>query len=308
MIDLSIVIPVYNGASSIQRLVHQLQNLKIDDQIEIILVNDNSPDSSWEKILSIEPVNNTRLVKINLSKNFGEHNAVMAGYAHAKGNFIINIDDDFQNPPSEVIKVYQYAKSNPDLDVVYTFYDTKKHHFIRNIGSKFTNYISGFVIDKPKDLYLSSFRCINKYIVDKITQYNGPYPYIDGLILQFTSRIGKIKVDHHQREDGRSGYTLRKLVRLWLAMFLNFSVLPLRFSSMMGFSLSFLGVIMAIIAVIDRFYSDVPSGWASIMSGIMIFSGAQLVMLGIIGEYLGRLYLTTAGKPQHSICEIIESD
>ncbi len=305
MIDLSIVIPVYNGSGSIVKLVQTLGELPVEGRLEIILVNDKSPDDSWEKIQSIKVPDHVRLVKANLAKNYGEHNAVMAGYALSTGNFIINIDDDFQNPPAEVMKVYHYAKANPDLDVIYTHYDEKKHHFFRNLGSAFTNFVAGLVIDKPKDLYLSSFRCINRFVCDKIITYSGPYPYVDGLILQFTSRIGKIRVEHHERAEGASGYTLRKLIRLWLAMFLNFSVFPLRFSSMLGFSLSFLGLIMTGVAVYDRLYSDVPSGWASIMAGLMIFSGAQLIMLGIIGEYLGRLYLTNAGKPQHSIRDVV---
>lgn len=307
MIDLSIIIPVYNGSNSIVNLVETLGKLIVNERIEIVLVNDSSKDDSWQKIKSIVPSKTVSLIRINLARNFGEHNAVMAGYAHANGNFIINIDDDFQNPPSEVIKLYEFAKNHPELDVVYTYFENKQHPFLRNIGSQFTNFVAGLVIDKPKDLYLSSFRCINRHTAKTILKYAGPYPYIDGLILQNTSRMGRIRVDHQVRKSGTSGYTLRKLIRLWLAMFLNFSIFPLRFSSMLGFGLSALGLIMTAITIFDRFYSYTPLGWASIMAGLMVFSGAQLIILGIIGEYVGRLYLTANGKPQYNICEIITS-
>lgn len=300
MIALSIVIPVYNGARSIERLVNELATLRIEGGVEVLLVNDCSPDESWEVIQRICAAAPMPVIAIDLARNFGEHNAVMAGYASSSGKYIINIDDDFQNTPAEVERLYKYAVENEHLDVVYTFYPRKQHSLVRNLGSKFNNAVANVLLEKPKWLYLSSFRCVNRFLCDRVLMYTGPYPYIDGLILENTQRIGRLKVEHAPRAEGTSGYTFRKLVRLWLIMFVNFSVMPLRFSSVVGLVFSGAGFLMAIYAVVDRFRNDTPEGWASIVSVILVFAGIQLLILGLIGEYLGRLYLMQKGKPQYS--------
>jgi len=307
MTALSIVIPVFNGAKTIERLVNELATLQIDGGVEVILVNDCSPDKSWEVIQHIISSAPLRVIGIDLARNFGEHNAVMAGCGIASGNFIINIDDDFQNTPAEVERLYRYALANSQLDVVYTFYSRKQHSFMRNLGSNFNNAVANVLLDKPKWLYLSSFRCINRFLCDRILIYTGPYPYIDGLILENTQRIGRLQVEHAPRAEGTSGYTLRKLVRLWLVMFVNFSVMPLRFSSVIGLIFSAAGFLMAVYAVVDRFTNDTPEGWASIVSVILVFAGIQLLILGLIGEYLGRLYLMQKGKPQFSVRTLLRS-
>ena len=304
MIGLSVVIPVYRGADSIGRLVRELATIDIAGGLELILVNDDSPDASGEIIKALVDEVSIPVVAIDLSRNFGEHNAVMAGLSVARGRHIINIDDDFQNPPSEVKKLHEYARLHPELDVVYTFYATKKHNRFRNLGSRFTNWVAGFLLDKPKGLYLSSFRCINAFVRDRIITYRGPYPYIDGLILQTTQRIGSLQVRHNERTQGQSSYTLRKLGRLWIAMFVNFSVMPLRASSLLGFGISLLGLIVTILAIVEWLLGSTPQGWASLMAALLVFSGVQLVMLGLVGEYLGRLYLTASGRPQFVVREV----
>jgi glycosyltransferase involved in cell wall biosynthesis len=304
MIGLSVVIPVYRGAQSIGPLVRELAKLDIAGGMELILVNDDSPDNSAEVIRSLVDEMDVPVIAIDLARNFGEHNAVMAGLSVARGEHIINIDDDFQNPPSEVKKLHDYARQHAELDVVYTFYPIKKHSLFRNLGSRFTNWVAGFVLEKPKSLYLSSFRCINAFVRDRIISYQGPYPYIDGLILQTTQRIGTLQVLHNERTQGESNYTVRKLGRLWIAMFVNFSVMPLRASSLLGFAISILGLVATIIAIIEWLIGDTPQGWASLMAAVMVFSGVQLVMLGLVGEYLGRLYLTASGRPQFVVRDI----
>lgn len=301
MIALSIVIPVYNGAGSIQRLVHELARLEVPGGVELILVNDGSADGSWSVIQQMVESPPMPIIAMDLARNFGEHNAVMAGYAAASGDFMINIDDDFQNPPSEVLKLYAYAKANPELDVVYTRYAEKHHTTFRNLGSRFNDLVARFMIDKPKGLYLSSFRCINRFLCDRVLSYAGPYPYIDGLILENTRRIGRLTVVHAPRAEGRSGYTLRKLVRHWMMMFVNFSVMPLRISSVIGALFSIVGFVMALVAMFEYFFRDTPQGWASLVSVVLVFAGIQLLTLGLIGEYLGRLYLMQRGKPQYAV-------
>ncbi len=304
MTGLSVVIPVYGGALTIGPLVRELAGLDIADGLELILVNDGSPDDSGAVIRALVDEIRVPVVAIDLARNFGEHNAVMAGYSVARGRHIINLDDDFQNPPAEVRRLYDYARQHPELDVVYTCYAAKKHGAMRNLASRFTNRVAGFLLDKPKGLYLSSFRCINAFLRDQVIAYHGPYPYIDGLILRATQRIGRLQVMHNERTQGESSYTLRKLGRLWIAMFVNFSVMPLRASSLLGFAISLLGLVVTVIAVIEKFIGNTPLGWTSLMAAILIFSGVQLLMLGLVGEYLGRLYLTATGRPQFVVREI----
>lgn len=307
MIALSIVIPVYNGARSIERLVNELATLHVEGGAELVLVNDGSPDDSWAVLQRICANAPMPVIVIDLARNFGEHNAVMAGYAAASGGYIINIDDDFQNPPMEVLRVFEYARSHPEHDVVYTRYDEKHHTWFRNLGSRFNDAVARFMIDKPKGLYLSSFRCINRFLRDRVIQYGGPYPYIDGLILENTKRIGTLTVLHSPRAEGASNYTLRKLVRHWLMMFVNFSVMPLRVSGIIGVLLSIVGFVLFLLAAYESIFNGTPPGWASIVAVVVVFAGIQLLMLGLIGEYLGRMYLMHRGKPQFAVRTTLDS-
>jgi len=230
---LSIVVPVYNGSKTVPLLVEELARLDVSGGHEIVLINDGSPDNSLEVCRDICRSASVAVTVLDLARNFGEHNAVMAGLSVARGAHIVTMDDDLQNPPSEVVRLWRYAKDN-DLDVVYTFYAKKQHESWRNAGSKLTNKLAQFLVDKPRDVYLSSFRCISAFTARTVTTHGGPYPYIDGLIIQTTQKIAKLEVDHLPRARGRSNYTLRRLFRLFLSMFLNFSVIPLRIASLVG--------------------------------------------------------------------------
>src|SRR5215212_3147131 len=237
---LSIVIPVYNGAESIAELVSALEQLEIPGGHEIVLVNDSSRDNSLAVCRGLVEHARVPITLLDLSRNYGEHNAVMAGLRQAGGAHVITMDDDLQNPPEEVERLLAFAQES-GCDAVYTYYDEKQHAIWRNLGSRFTNWVAGFVLDKPKGFYLSSFRCISAFVVREITRYEGPFPYVDGLILQVTQDIDRLLVTHLPRAVGRSNYTPRRLTRLWLSMFVNFSVMPLRLSTMTGFVLSLVG-------------------------------------------------------------------
>jgi glycosyltransferase involved in cell wall biosynthesis len=298
--SLSIVIPVYNGAATIGRLVDELAGLSVDGGHEIVLVNDGSRDDSTAVCENIVEKHSTPITFVNLSRNFGEHNAVMAGLQHTRGEYVITMDDDMQNPPSEVVKLFNYTRSS-GKDVVYTFFKNKEHEKFRNFGSWLTNQAADILLDKPRGLYLSSFRCMNAFTVEQICKYNGPFAYIDGLILQSTQNIDAIEVVHLPRAVGKSNYTFRKLVHLWLNMFVNFSIMPLHISTIAGVFLSILGLLGALEQTIEFFIWHKPQGWGSIICAILIFSGAQLLILGLIGEYIGRMHLTGNKKPQYII-------
>jgi glycosyltransferase involved in cell wall biosynthesis len=304
---LSIVIPVYNGALTIPALMSALEALEIPGGHEIVLVNDGSEDHSWEVCRALLATALVPLTLVNLSRNFGEHNAVMAGLSRARGAHIITMDDDLQNPPAEVLRVLTYAQRT-GKDVIYTYYATKEHSLWRNLGSRFANWCADRLLDKPKGFYLSSFRCLNAFVVEQLLRYSGPFPYVDGLILQCTRSIDRLPVQHLPRMQGRSNYTLRRLVRLWLNILVNFSVLPLRLATVLGFFMSAAGLFGTVWAIGEALFSKTPRGWASLAVAVLLLSGVQLIVLGLIGEYLGRVYLTANGKPQWVAREVMCSE
>ena len=302
---LSVVVPVYNGAATIGELVNALRALDVAGGLEIVLVVDGSPDNSLDvcKKLAGEP--GAPIVLLSLSRNYGEHNAVMAGLARACGSYAITMDDDLQNPPGEVKRLFEYARDGA-YDAVYTYYEEKKHAVWRNFGSRFTNWCADHLIDKPKGLYLSSFRCLSAFVREQITAgYEGPFPYIDGLVFQVTQNVSRLQVEHLARVEGRSNYTIARLFRLWLSMFSNFSVIPLRFATLFGIAFGALGALTAVIVVVEAISDNKPpQGWASLMVAVLVLAGVQLIVVGLIGEYLGRMFLAVNRKPQYLVREV----
>jgi glycosyltransferase involved in cell wall biosynthesis len=305
---LSIVVPVYNGAASVPTLVEELSRLEVPGGLEIVLVNDYSPDDSLEISRELCHRNEVALTVVNLARNFGEHNAVMAGLTHARGAHVVTMDDDLQNPPEEVVRLWRHTADN-DYDVVYTYYAEKQHAAWRNLGSRFTNWCADRLLDKPQGLYLSSFRCLNAFTAKAILDHTGPFPYVDGLITQVTQKIGRLEVTHLARAEGRSNYTLKRLTRLFFSMLLNFSVTPLRLGALVGFGMALLGLAGSIEVVVEALVtSGRPRGWASLMAATFLLAGVQLMMLGLLGEYLGRLFLTANKKPQFVVRDVERND
>ncbi len=301
MSKLSIAIPVYNSQSTIGQIVELLIEKIKNYELEIILVNDKSKDNS-EKVCIELFEKYPKIVKFySLAKNVGEHNAVMAALNNVSGDFVIIIDDDFQNPIDEVVRLAEYSMENK-YDVVYTFYDDKKHSFFRNLGSKFNDKVATWLLKKPKKLYLSSFKSISLFLVEEIVKYDLPYPYIDGLILRTTDNVGTLKVEHSERKNGKSQYTFIKLVALWLNMVTNFSIKPLRFATLLGFFFSIVGFLLAVAGVLMKLFEpSVPLGYASLLVSVAILGGIQLIAIGMVGEYIGRMFLSINKSPQFVI-------
>lgn len=296
---LSVCIPVYNGAATIGKLVETVKRELSFYDLEIVMVNDCSKDNSEEVCTKIA-TENENVKFISLRKNSGEHNAVMCALNYATGDYAAIIDDDFQNPPSEIIKLVEEAKKG--FDVVYSKYKVKKHNIFRNLGSYFNDIVATSLLNKPKKLYLSSFKVINKDIINEVIKYKGPFPYIDGLILRVTGNISSIYVEHNKREDGKSNYTIAKLFSLWLNMFVNFSIKPLRLVLFLGIALSLACACLGIYFVVDKIINpETSQGWASIIVSILFTGGVQMIFLGIIGEYLGKQYLDSNGTPQWTV-------
>ena len=303
--ELSIVIPVYNSEKILNNLLQEIENeINFVKNFELILVNDNSSDKSWIEIKKLKEKHNF-LVGLNLIQNFSQHNAIMAGLNIAKGNYIIMMDDDLQHSPSECKNIYNCMKDD-SYDACYANFNNRYHKKWKVIGSKFNNFIANLLIRKPHELYLSPFKGISKLVKDEIIKYDGPYPYVDGLILSVTKKIGMINVDHQQRFEGEGNYTFIKSISLWTKMATGFSVLPLRMSTYLGVIISFITFILSVYFIIAKlFYNQAPDGWTTIVVVVLFLGGIQLLTLGIIGEYIGRIYLKLNGKNQYIIKEKI---
>lgn len=296
--ELSFVVPLYFTGEGVARLLDAFRGLEIPGGFELVLVNDGSTDQTVERLEELAPTMPCAVTWVDLARNYGEHAAVMEGLRRARGRWVVTMDDDLQNPVAEGVRLYEHARET-GAEVVYSYYGEKKHSIFRNLGSWFTNLLASYFLGKPRDLYLCSFRCFSQSLVERVIRYTGPFPYIDGLIIDSTNRIETLLVHHEEREEGQSGYNFRRLVRLWMNMFFNFSIMPLRVASLFGLLLCLAGLGIATATVVEYFVGKRPPlGWASLMAASSIFSGGQLLILGLLGEYVGRAYLTLTGKPQ----------
>jgi len=306
---LSFVIPLYRSSETIAAVVRDIEALVIEGGHEIVLVNDGSEDRTSEVCRGLMAQAKIPITLIEHARNYGEHNAVLTGWRHARGAHIVNLDDDGQNPPAEAARLWQEAVRT-GLDVIFGHYKEKQHSFFRNLGSRFTTRMTDWALDKPHGFYLSSFRCVTKFVAEEVARYAGPYPYIDGLLLQVTQRIGSIEVRHEPRRAGQSTYTLRRLIRLWLSAWINFSVLPLRVATVLGLVTAVAGL-AALGVVFVLWVRDVgpgEHGWGWTMATLLVFSGTQLLLLGLIGEYIGRMFLTISQRPQAVVRAIVSND
>lgn len=300
---LSIVIPVYNAERTIESLCKTLMDLYCSRfGLEIVLVNDNSRDSTHLICTRLNESYPNIVTYVRLARNFGEHCAVMAGLNQATGDLCVVMDDDFQNPPEEVVALVE--KMGAGFDVVYAHYPVKRDSLFRNLGSYLNDKMANVILKKPADLYLSSFKIMNRFLVDEIVKYTGPDPYIDAIVLRTTSNIGKVEVRHDSRKHGQSGYTFKKLISLWGNMMVSCSLIPLRILGVVGLIMTFVGVYMAGSTVFDLVTTlPDPTEYETLMSVSILTRGFLLLSFSVVGEYVGRIYLALNSDPQYVIRE-----
>lgn len=303
---ISFVIPCYRSSKTIRTVVDEIKDKMAtmpSYEYEVILVNDCSPDNTFEVIREI-CAENSNVIGIDHTRNFGQHAALMAGYHYVSGDIIVCMDDDGQTPANEVDKLL--AKIDEGYDVVYAKYEHKQHSIFRNVGSVFNKKLTEVMLEAPKELYISSYFAARRFIIDEVLRYKNAYPYVIGLILRATKNICNVPVSHRERLEGKSGYSLRKLIALWVNGFTSFSVIPLRIATYTGSLVAFAGFIYAIVTIIRKLLDpDIPVGWSSTFSTILIIGGFILLVLGMIGEYVGRIYISLNNSPQYVIRSVI---
>lgn len=304
----SFVIPCYNSSKMLEKVVDEIKVTMeelAEYTYEIILVNDCSPDDTFHVIKKLCR-ENRNITGIDLARNFGQHGALMAGFHHIKGDILVCLDDDGQTPADEAGKLLKKIEEGDD--VVYAAYQHKKHSLFRNFGSYVNEKMAQFLLGKPKELYVSSYFAARRFVVDEMLKYENAYPYIIGLVLRTTKRISNVEVNHRNRTEGRSGYTLGKLLGLWFNGFTAFSTKPLRIATISGFLFACCGFSYGIYTIIKKFVvPDVPIGFSSIMSALMFIGGMVMLMMGLIGEYIGRMYICMNNAPQFVIRDKIDS-
>lgn len=302
----SIVIPVYNSEATLDLLCELLiTELCPAYRLQIVLVNDGSIDTSGDVCRCLHDRHPDLIDCIMLSRNFGEHNAVMAGLNYADGDYCVIMDDDLQNPPSEVRGLIETIEQG--YDVVYTRYEDKRHSLLRNIFSWIHNKMAIYALGKPADLYLSSFKIISRFVVQEAIRYTGPDPYLDAIILRATRNIGVISAKHQDREHGASGYTLLKLISLWGNMIVSFSLYPLRLVGLAGLFMVIVGTSFGIVTVAKLLipaFPD-PNAFEYLNSSMWFFRGLSMFAVSIVGEYVGRIYMHLNRTPQYIAREIV---
>ncbi len=303
---ISFVIPCYRSALTIEKVVKEIEDTMPylpEYDYEIVLVNDSSPDDTFE-VISKMALENEKVLAINLARNFGQHAALMAGFRHTTGDIVVALDDDGQTPADEVGKLVE--KLEEGYDVCYAKYEHKKHSFYRNFGSKVNERMTRVMLGKSKELYISSYFAVKRFILNDMLRYENCYPYVIGLVLRTTKNICNVNVNHREREIGTSGYTLKKLLALWMNGFTAFSVVPLRIATYFGLFCAAAGFVYTIVTIIRKIIDNqAPMGYPTLICAVMIIGGVLMMMLGLIGEYVGRMYITMNNAPQYVIKDIV---
>ena len=304
MKKVSFVIPCYRSENTLEGVfleIKEAMNKLEQYTYEVILINDSSPDNTWKTIERLSNENDN-ITGINFSKNFGQHAALMAGMRETTGDYVVCLDDDGQTPANEVDKLLNALEDG--ADAVYARYGNKKHSLFRNFGSRANDVMTRVMLGKPKELFVSSYFGVKRFVVEDMIRYQNSYPYVIGLVLRATKNIVNVDVTHREREEGRSGYTLKKLLGLWFNGFTAFSVTPLRIATVIGCICAVVGFAYGLYVFIRRLVDpNMVMGFSSIMCAILFVGGMLMIMLGLVGEYIGRIYISLNNSPQYVIRE-----
>lgn len=310
MMVISFIIPCYGSENTIEYVVSETIEVvaqRSEFDYEIICVNDASPDNVLRVLHRIAESNN-RVKVVDLAKNFGKHSAVMAGFSLAKGDFVVNLDDDGQCPMDRLWDLVDPLLEDK-ADMTMAEYPKKKQSAFKNFGSHVNSLMSRTLINKPKELQFSNFSVMKAYMVQEIIKYDNPYPYLEGLILRTTNRIMGVKMEERERVAGQGHFTFMRSLRLWINGFTAFSVVPLRVSTLIGMICALIGFIYGVIVVIRKILiPDISAGWSSTVAIILFVGGIIMLLLGMIGEYIGRIYISINNSPQYVIRETINID
>lgn len=307
MTKLSFVIPCYNSKHTIKTVVDEIIETVTTHggyDYEIVLVNDSSPDGCFSVITELAE-NNPKIKGVDLSRNFGQHSAIMAGFHYVTGDVVVCLDDDGQTPANEMFKLIDKLDEN---DLVFAKYTDKKHSAFRNFGSKVNDKMAQWLLNKPQNLKIMSYFACKRYVVDEVLCYKNPYPYISGLLLRTTNKIANVEIHHQERLEGKSGYTLKKLFLLWINGFTSFSVKPLRISTFIGIITALVGFLYGVYIIINKFFNPAaPLGYSSTMAVILFVGGMIMLLLGMIGEYIGRVYISLNNAPQFVVRQTLNT-
>lgn len=307
---ISVVIPCYRSENSIEQVISRItKTIEIDGRYdyEIICVNDYSPDGTLNVLKRIAS-DNHRVKVISLSRNFGQHGALMAGFHYVTGEIVLCIDDDGETPPEKMFLLINKLVDE-DYDLVSARYMEDKRGLIRSMGSKMSFAMSRFLVGRPKDIQLNSFYAFKNYIIKEVIKYDNPYPFVHGLILRITKNMANVNIERAERITGDSGYTLKKLLGLWMNGFTAFSEKPLRLATYMGILSSLVAFILAIVTVVRKLiHPSMLVGYASAMTLAFFMFGLIMMVLGMLGEYIGRMYISINNAPQFVVKEEINID
>jgi len=301
---LSFVIPCYRSADSVENVIDRIIDTVQKDgryDYEVICINDYSPDNTLDVLKKIA-AGNPKVKVLALTRNFGQHSALMAGYNHITGDIVVCLDDDGQNPPEEMFKLID--KLNEGYDLVSARYAKKKHNLIRRLGSKVSFAMSRYLVGMPKDIDLNSYCVFRRFVADEVVKYRNAYPFVHGLMLRITRNVANVDISHQDRQIGSSGYTLSKLLGLWMNGFTAFSEKPLRLATVLGFLSAIIGFLYSLVIIVQRIVNPaIPAGYSSLMAVVLILSGVIMLLLGLLGEYVGRIYICLNNAPQYAIRE-----
>lgn len=307
---ISFAIPCYRSEKTIVPVVNEIKEVmkeRADYDYEIILANDCSPDNVFLTIRDMA-FSDKRIKAIDLAHNMGQHGALMAAYSACKGDLIVSMDDDGQSPVDHLWELIDPILENR-ADVVIADYGYKKESRFRNFGSWVNDKAAGMMLNKPKNLKLSSFYAMKKFVRDEIVRYTGPYPYIAGLVLRSTQNILNVNISDRERLEGCSGYTMRKLLHLFFNGFTSFSIKPLRFATFIGMMMAVVSFISILAIIINKLINpDIAIGWSSLIVVMLFIGGLIMIMLGVLGEYIGRIYICINNSPQYVIRETVNLD